>query len=160
MKKVQRGFTLIELMIVVAIIGVLAIIALPLYQAYVAKSQASRVMGEAGALKVAVDTCLNDGRSVLGALVTQCQLQATGSTLLDGAKQDGSTAVVAGTGVPQVTIATPVTGVATIIATFANLAVSDLQQAGTNTLTWARSTDGSWSCTSTLPERYRPAGCL
>lgn len=159
-KNTQQGFTLIELMIVVAIIGVLAAIALPLYQIYVAKSQASRVMGEAGSLKAAVDTCLNDGRSVLGALATQCQLQATGSTLQTGAKQDGSTAVTAGTGVPQVAIDTPVTGAATIVATFAHLAASDLQQAGTNTLSWTRSTDGSWSCTSTLPEKYRPAGCL
>lgn len=59
--KNQKGFTLIELMIVVAIIAILAAIAIPQYQNYVARSQIAKGIGEAGSLKTAVEACLADG---------------------------------------------------------------------------------------------------
>ena len=54
-KKLQQGFTLIELMIVVAVIGVLAAIALPQYQNYVKKSQLGAALSTVAALKVNVE---------------------------------------------------------------------------------------------------------
>ena len=54
MKNVQKGFTLIELMIVVAIIGILAAIAIPAYQDYTARSQMSEAMSLASGVRTAV----------------------------------------------------------------------------------------------------------
>jgi type IV pilus assembly protein PilA len=62
MKTVQKGFTLIELMIVVAIIGILAAIAIPAYQDYTIRAQVSEGMNLAAAAKAAVaETYLNRG---------------------------------------------------------------------------------------------------
>ena len=62
MKKVQQGFTLIELMIVVAIIGILAAIAIPAYQDYTIRAQVSEGLNLAAAAKAAIaETYLNRG---------------------------------------------------------------------------------------------------
>lgn len=55
----SQGFTLIELMIVVAIIAVLAAIAIPQYQRYIARAQLSRADGELGALRSPVEECVS-----------------------------------------------------------------------------------------------------
>jgi type IV pilus assembly protein PilA len=54
MKRLQQGFTLIELMIVVAIVGILAAIALPAYQDYVVRSKMSEALGAIAACKTSV----------------------------------------------------------------------------------------------------------
>jgi type IV pilus assembly protein PilA len=56
----QQGFTLIELMIVVAIIGILAAIAIPAYQNYVKKARFAEVMSISDSYKTAVATCADD----------------------------------------------------------------------------------------------------
>lgn len=66
MKKVQQGFTLIELMIVIAIIGILAAIALPAYQTYTNKAKFSEVILATAAAKTAVELCAMDLNSVTG----------------------------------------------------------------------------------------------
>jgi type IV pilus assembly protein PilA len=59
--KKQGGFTLIELMIVVAIIGILAAIALPAYQTYTAKASFTEAVAAAGSAKTAVEVCAQTG---------------------------------------------------------------------------------------------------
>ncbi len=149
----SSGFTLIELMIVVAIIGILAAVALPSYQTYAAKSQASRVMAEAAAVRALVETCINEGALVVGSADDECDPGAVGSTLIDGASQTAAI-LPPGTGVPQVAIAAD--GGVTIVATFGNNATTVF--IGEN-LTWARTAGGTWSCSTTIGVMYRPKGC-
>ncbi|WP_444958443.1 pilin [Microbulbifer sp. ZKSA002] len=147
MKK-QQGFTLIELMIVVAIIGILAAVAIPQYQNYVAKSQVSRVMTETASLKTAVETCLLDGRTTIGEDAGECDLGWTSSNLMGAGEEIQAGLSVDLTGDPV-----------TIAATFGANAASALHS---QTLTWSRDSAGAWSCATTVgdvSEAYVPSGC-
>ena len=73
MKKVQQGFTLIELMIVVAIIGILAAVAIPQYQDYTIKAKVANALTSLGALRTAVGVCAQEA----GGSLTDCDTTAS-----------------------------------------------------------------------------------
>lgn len=144
--QMQKGFTLIELMIVVAIIGILAAIAIPQYQNYVSKSQVSRVMSETGALKTAIETCMMDGKDF--STTPACELGWTASNLIGdggGTPQTGLTVVI---GLADNT--------ASVTAEFGGSASSAI---AANNLVWSRTNAGVWACSTSVAEKYRPAGC-
>jgi type IV pilus assembly protein PilA len=142
-KTVQKGFTLIELMIVVAIIAILAAIAIPQYQTYVVRSQVTRAMGEAGDLKVAVEDCLNNGATKFNdAAHPSCVDTSTSSDILDGGHPEW-------------------TGGADAVIT-AKLGGNANSKVTGGTITWTRDGSGGWACKtdgSTITAKYAPASC-
>jgi len=143
MKKAQQGFTLIELMIVVAIIGILAAIALPAYQDYLARSQLSEAMVLAGGQKTAVievfgqeGTCPTNGTSGI----------ATATS-------------IKGKYVKSVTVAGTAPA-CTIVALMNTTGVSTGIQGKSLTLTMANNGgSNSWACTSSALQKYVPKAC-
>ena len=156
----QKGFTLIELMIVIAIIGILAAIAIPQYQNYIARSQVTRVMGEVTTVKTAIEDCLLNGKAAADCYIawTQSNLVAaaagTGNTGT-GNTGTGNTATAADTKQKGLVIANYGNTV-TVTAEFGQNAAATLK---TKKLQWARSEDGSWACATDVDAKYKPAGC-
>jgi type IV pilus assembly protein PilA len=143
MNHAQSGFTLIELMIVVAIIGILAAIAIPQYQDYIARSQVTRAFGEISALKTAVEERLSRGITSS----TYGDLGFVGSNLTTELTTDA-------TNYPG--------GIGSLVATLGEDAAIGIASA---TITISRDADGLWTCAvaantaTSFDANYIPAGC-
>jgi len=148
MKKLQQGFTLIELMIVVAIIGILAAIAVPAYQDYTIRSKVSEGASLAGASRTAMDVAFSEGMT-LGALpITPATLGLASGTSYSG-KYVRSVAITAGRGVVTVQLRnTGTLGLGT--ATNTTIIYAPTAASGAANLTWRVSSGSS------IPPKYRP----
>lgn len=149
----QAGFTLIELMIMVAIIGVLAAISIPQYQNYVTKTQTTRIISELGQLRLPIEECLQTGKTVIGFDTNECNPKTTGVNLIVSDSLDGAT-LASGMAVLEVT--SPLTVTTSVIATITPQVTQRL--AGKKIL-WSRTSDGSWSCSSSIAAIYLPSSC-
>lgn len=137
MKSLQKGFTLIELMIVVAIIGILAAVALPAYQDYTVRARVSELMLAASSARTSVtEACQQqDGCSAInGIVIGSSQFVSAGTVASNGTIVIGAKAALGGTGA----------GASTAFAV-------------TLTPSWTGQTV-NWSCNSSN-SKYAPSSC-
>lgn len=136
----QSGFTLIEMMIVVAIIGILAAIGIVGYQNYIRKTQVMMVYEEINHYRVPYETLINGGVGVTG-------FSPNGLNMLEQ------------TGRCQFTVTAPIAGGTTPNAV--TCMIQNLPYLQTQTLSLNYLNDGKWQCqaSSGIPTSYLPQAC-
>ena len=150
MKAIQKGFTLIELMIVIAIIGILAVIALPAYQDYTARAQVSEAFALAEGQKAAVVEYYADKGAYPSSNTAAGVAAADKITGKYVAKVD-----IGGNGVITATMKKD-----NVNAALSEKTLTLTPKASVET-TSAANNPGSftWECGGTIDTKYRPAAC-
>ncbi len=163
MKKIQQGFTLIELMIVVAIIGILAAIAIPAYQDYTIKAKVSEGPSVASPIFTAIGVACSEGTLLPGATLSSLGVVASGVTSLRPAAAGDWKYVndAAGAGITLSDPTAPALGVNTVDMTIPYKAIGGGVALG-ETIVYRGKCDSatgvSWTIqgTSTVKSKYHP----
>jgi type IV pilus assembly protein PilA len=147
-RSLQKGFTLIELMIVVAIIGILAAVALPAYQDYTIRAKVTEGLSLAASAKLAVSENASNGKAF-----------DSGWTLPATTTNVTSVGINTTNGVITITYATNIDGGSkTILMVPTSATVALAGTASASTIPVGGSYE--WTCsTGTLSQKYRPAAC-